>query len=132
MARSIDRVLWAEWRERLGRFDSCGLTVVEFCRSEKVSQAAFYVWRKKLGPDATADTNQRRMNSSLSPDRQWLSTFLPVVSSVPIAVRDAAFVVMTLPNGVRFELPTTDRGLMAQIVELATGFAAVASSGVVR
>jgi hypothetical protein len=32
----------------LAKFDSSGLTVVEFCRREQVSQASFYYWSKRL------------------------------------------------------------------------------------
>ncbi len=117
MARSIDVVLWDQWRQRLGRFDSSGLTVLEFCRSERVSQAAFYVWRKKLGANSGAVTNQRPLISLLSPERRWQSTFLPVVSSVPAGGHNAASVVMILPNGVRFELPAADQALVTQVVK---------------
>ena len=49
MGRSIDLTVWDRWRDRLGRFESSELTVAAFCRSEGVSQAGFYQWRKKLG-----------------------------------------------------------------------------------
>ena len=132
MARSIDHMLWAQWRERLGRCDSCGLTVVEFCRSEKVSQAAFYVWRKKLRLNSASDANPGARISSRKPDRPWPSTFLPVVSSVSFAARDSGLVAMTLPNGIRFELPAADHALVGHVFQLATEFSAVASQGVHR
>ncbi len=37
-----------EWSERLLRFSKSEQTVVQFCRSEGVSQPSFYAWRKKL------------------------------------------------------------------------------------
>ena len=37
-----------EWAERLGRFERSGLTVARWCESERVSEASFYYWRKKL------------------------------------------------------------------------------------
>lgn len=36
------------WQQRLRRFERSQMTVVEFCRSEGVSQPSFYQWRKKL------------------------------------------------------------------------------------
>jgi hypothetical protein len=42
------------WRERLARFTASGQQVAVFCRSEAVSEASFYRWRKQLkGPAAT-------------------------------------------------------------------------------
>ena len=130
MARSIDHVLWAQWRQRLDRFDSSGTTVVEFCRSEKVSQAAFYVWRKKLRLNSASVVNQPARVSSRQPDRQWPSTFLPVVPRASFAARDSGLVVMTLPNGICFELPATDHALVGHMFQLATEFSAAASQGV--
>ena len=132
MARSIDQELWTEWRQRLNRFDSCGLTVFEFCRAEMVSQAAFYVGRKKLRLNSASVVNQPARVSARKPDRQWSSTFLPVVSSVSFAARDSGLVAMTLPNGIRFELPAVDHALVGHIFQLATEFSAAASQGVSR
>ena len=36
------------WTQRLQRYRLSGQTVVEFCRDEEVSQAAFYYWKKRL------------------------------------------------------------------------------------
>ena len=52
MGRSIDPSVWDRWRDRLGRFETSDLTVAAFCKSEGVSQAGFYQWRKKLGRSA--------------------------------------------------------------------------------
>ena len=48
MARGIVREKWVEWRERVQRFSSAGVSVGRFCEREGVSVAAFYQWRKKL------------------------------------------------------------------------------------
>ena len=48
MARSFDGAKRDDWHRRLTKFDSSGLTVVEFCRREQVSQASFYYWSKRL------------------------------------------------------------------------------------
>jgi hypothetical protein len=49
MARSFDRVKFDDWRRRLARFSSSGLTVAEFCRRERVSLASYYYWSRRLG-----------------------------------------------------------------------------------
>jgi len=48
MARSFDGAKRDDWHRRLAKFDSSGLTVVEFCRREQVSQASFYYWSKRI------------------------------------------------------------------------------------
>jgi hypothetical protein len=36
------------WRERLARYAAIGQSVAAFCRSESISEASFYLWRKRL------------------------------------------------------------------------------------
>jgi transposase-like protein len=38
----------AFWRGVLGRYSKSGLTIRGFCQREKVTEAAFYVWRREL------------------------------------------------------------------------------------
>lgn len=52
MARSVDQVLWDQWRQRLERQRTSGLSIVEFCRSEQVSPHCFHAWKRKLSPTA--------------------------------------------------------------------------------
>jgi transposase-like protein len=58
MARSINPVLWEQWRKRLQPRESSDGTVAEFCRREGVSQAAFYQWRKKLRTGSASETGE--------------------------------------------------------------------------
>jgi transposase-like protein len=48
MAKGLNGAKRDEWRRRLAKFDSSGLTVVDFCRREQVSQASFYYWSKRV------------------------------------------------------------------------------------
>lgn len=50
MARSTDPKKLALWQRRFQRFVNSGLPVVRFCAVEGVSEASFYYWQKKLGP----------------------------------------------------------------------------------
>jgi len=50
MARSTDPKKLALWQGRFQRFVNSGLPVVRFCAVEGVSEASFYYWQKKLGP----------------------------------------------------------------------------------
>jgi len=137
MGRSMNVKLWREWRERVRRFASSGMTVLAYCRQEQVSQAAFYQWRKKLGREETAAgasshaTPAARAHASgvapevvgptvTEPEReQPRSAF---VSVVPASLTGCA--VLSLPNGVRVELPACDHELVARVVQ-----AAAAASG---
>jgi hypothetical protein len=111
MGRSIDPTVWDRWRDRLGRFESSDLTVAAFCRSEGVSQAGFYQWRKKLGCSVgrqRAVAGQRHRVAATQP------AFVRVVSTSV-----APAVVVTLVNGVRVEVPSTDHELVGHVVQVA-------------
>ena len=70
MGRTRDAKLWELWRGRLLRFESLNQTIAEFCRWEGVSQAAFYLWRKKLQDEAPGKKQNQR------------PLFVPVMSAV--------------------------------------------------
>jgi hypothetical protein len=38
----------SQWRDRMQRHAASGQSVAEFCRSESVSDASFYLWRARL------------------------------------------------------------------------------------
>ena len=48
MARKVNQALREEWRTRIEGQRQSGLTVAKFCHREGVSQATFYLWRRKL------------------------------------------------------------------------------------
>ena len=48
MPRTPSPELAREWRDRVCRFEQCGLTVAEFCQREGYSAASFYQWRRRL------------------------------------------------------------------------------------
>ena len=67
MARSVNQVLWDQWRQRLETQRTSGLSIVEFCRSENVSPHRFHAWKRRLFPTARvrgipdADMGTRRV-----------------------------------------------------------------------
>lgn len=95
----------AVWRERLARFRHSELTVVEFCRRERVSQPSFYQWRKRLeveGHGVDHDARARKSSGGA------LGPFVAVniASSVMAEVK--------FPNGVRIRVPAANiDGLMS-------------------
>jgi hypothetical protein len=91
------------WRERLARFAASEQQVAGFCRSEAVSEASFYRWRKQLnGPAATPLRAARFIDAG---------ALAPVAVPAPAA---AAEEVAAVPNlEVRLDL---GHGLVLHIV----------------
>jgi transposase len=100
MARSVDGAKRQAWQERLRRYERSGLTIAAFCRRERVSQAAFYYWRKRLGGAEAA---------SEMPDQGE-------PSFVPVRITGAAPVEVRLPNGACILLPAGDPAMLAAAI----------------
>jgi hypothetical protein len=84
MFRGVKSTKEDQWRSRLRRFQSSGMSVKRFCEAERVSAASFYQWRKRL------KTEERKQDPP---------TFLPV------RLTQAAAIEIHLPNGARVCLP---------------------------
>lgn len=52
----------AAWRELLARFDASELTVVDFCREQRLSASNFYRWRQGLSSRKQHSTRRRRVS----------------------------------------------------------------------
>jgi hypothetical protein len=86
-----------EWEHRLARFDSSGLTVLDFCRAENVASPSFYQWKRRFA--ASAET------ASAAPE------FLP------IRLAPSAPVEIVLPNGAMLRLsPGCDLAFVRSLV----------------
>jgi hypothetical protein len=82
-----------QWAARLQRFQENPSSVAAFCRSEGVSSASFYLWKRRLATEPCEPTT---------------STFVPFTiahSPTPTAV-EVAF-----PNGIVFRLPADEQAL---------------------
>ena len=78
-----------EWASRLERFEASKQTVAEFCRQEGVSDASFYLWRRKL----------RAMRETSAPN-----SFQAVrIVSAPVEAANAETVIQ-LTGGVQIQL----------------------------
>ena len=93
----------AVWRERLRRFARSGLTVVQFCEDEGVSEPSFYQWRKRLA-EPSADDARRKPRPAFQP--------LAVTPTRPAA----GGVSIELCGGTRIELPTDNLALVQAVV----------------
>ncbi len=117
MSRSADLEKRQEWSERLRRYAVSDVTVAEFCDEERVSVAAFYQWRRKLGlsTDATGAARRDLRGTALGRD-----VFVPLQIAP-----SAATVRMRLPNGVELWLPAGDAGTLTVAIEAAARLAGV-------
>ena len=95
MSRSSDPTRREVWHARMERYRRSNLTVVEFCRRERVSTPSFYQWRKKLGADDFAGGRQLRVAEP---------KFVPVVLTEALA---GAVPTLRLPGGASIELPAS-------------------------
>ena len=128
MARTKSAEVWALWRDRLQRFQSSDLTITAFCDWEGVSQAAFYVWRKKLQADSGLPTRKtvERVSSRLAS----APAFVQILPGVSRPHETGAKVLMTLADGTRVDFPANDRELIAHVVlSVATPHSAAALQG---
>ena len=129
MARTKSAEVWALWRDRLRRFESSDLTVVAFCDWEGVSQAAFYVWRKKLQADS-GQPSRRKTVERASSRLASAPAFVQILPGMSRPHDTVAKVVMTLADGTRVEFPASDRELIAHVVlSVATAHSTAALQG---
>ena len=94
------------WSERLKRFQRSDLTVARFCESEGVSQASFYLWRKKLA-------NPSESTGKLQVAR---GKFQAVEVSTPLVQPEQRATTIRLAEGVEIELGS-DLQIVDQVVE---------------
>ena len=128
MARMKSAEVWELWRDRLRRFQSSDLTVAAFCDWEGVSQAAFYVWRKKLPADS--GLRSRKTVERVSSRLTAAPAFVQILPSMSRTHDTVANVVMTLADGTHVEFPASDRELIAHVVlSVATAHSAAALQG---
>jgi hypothetical protein len=97
------------WRERLDRFSRSGLSIAEFCRRHQLSPPSFYLWRKRLAHNGSANhpvispSSGRRPNDRSQPSPSSFVELIPTRSSASPRTRSAepSLVEIELPNGTR-------------------------------
>lgn len=102
MARQDDRRKFAEWRQRLRRFEKSGLTVAQFCTHERVAVPTFWYWRRKCAGETPAPLAA------------------PAVFS-PVEVVGSGSVTLRFATGAVMELPDDRLDLVRVAVEAAAG-----------
>ncbi|MBI3462341.1 MAG: hypothetical protein HY000_04675 [Planctomycetes bacterium] len=103
MARTVDVVKRRLWAERLRRFEQSDLTVAAFCQVERVSDASFYQWRKKL-----QGTQERPVIGRQPVQQRSLGRARGTEVFVPLQIVQSAMIEIYLPNGARITLPAGD------------------------
>jgi hypothetical protein len=99
MGRSANGLLSAQWRERLSRWRDSGLSIVEFCRREEISQASFFAWRKRLG------VGRALARGGKPPGAEVASREARFLEAPPPAWPLSGGVQITLPGGAVVALP---------------------------
>jgi hypothetical protein len=102
------------WSRRFERFHRSGLTVAAFCQAERVSQAAFYQWQRKLRSEIADSPNDspspppvKFLPVSLVTDEPRRAPLLNDQAGRSAAEHRFAAMTIDLPGGIsiRFELP---------------------------
>jgi transposase len=92
-----------EWAQRLARFDSSGMTVLDFCRAEAIPAQSFYYWKRKLAAPADAPA-------------------FAVPEFLPVRLASAPTVEIVLSNGATLRLsPGCDLAFVRSLVDALAG-----------
>ena len=58
MARTVSKETVQLWRERVARQAASGVSIRQFCDQERIPQATFYAWRRRLQVGAATPARQ--------------------------------------------------------------------------
>jgi hypothetical protein len=111
MPRGSNPIKVQQWRQRLERFAQSGQTVTQFCQAERISEASFYQWKRKLAPQA----------STASPDSK---SARPAFQAVAITSPSRSATTVRLAHGVEIELGGDLRvvgAVVKQLLEASSG-----------
>ena len=109
-----------QWTERISRFRRGGQTVSAFCRSEGVSEASFYLWKRKLTP-AGERTGKRSASSgptSREPGSSRPASSHPAFQAVALTSLSPSATTVRLPRGIEIELGSDPRVIEAVVKQL--------------
>lgn len=102
-----------QWTKRLNRFEESQQTIADFCRTEGVSEAAFYQWRRRL--------DRTRRTKTLRVPRRSKAPARPSPSFQSVIVRDDSTPVrIRLPQGSVMELGNDPQIIQLVVRELLT------------
>ena len=102
MARQLNQAKTSEWHERLRRFEGCDVTVARFCARERVTEPAFWYWRRKCADIRTAPKSSPR-------------------AFAPVDIIGGRSVSLRFPAGAVLELPDDRPDLIRVTIEALSG-----------
>ena len=139
MARKANQVLWDQWRQRVKRQRESGLSIVEFCRRDKVSPHSFHAWKRKLrrpgaargAPRGPAGVQRSRSRRGTAAPRRGsrravagpaVPTGLPGFLELPVAaVRPSPFIEVALADGTLVRLPQQNLAALVAMLRVLRG-----------
>ena len=138
MTRKVNLQLRREWRQRIQRQRKSGLSVAEFCRTEGVSSASFYTWRRKLqreSPSKSKRAARRRPAatpaSSVEPGSKASSDASFV--QLPLApARTSPWIELVLPEGAVIRVPQQNLTALQTVLHALSGAPGSRSLGEAR
>ena len=95
MGRGSDSEKRRQWAERLERYARSGKTVAQFCADECVSQASFYLWKRRLTTSSAVGNPRSKQDEQIK-----TAAFRPVLVASPVA----SGVNVRMPDGIVIEL----------------------------
>jgi hypothetical protein len=106
--RTPDPQLHALWRDRVRRQAVSALTIAQFCAQERLSQASFSAWKRRLRLIDLADWR---------PALPAPPAFLPAtVRVVEHTAAEPPPIEADLPNGIRLRIRTSDGRLACRVI----------------
>ncbi len=139
MTRKVNQALWDQWRRRIERQRSSGLSIAEFCRREDLSQASFHAWKRKLrdsrsAPPSSQETatqrasHGRRSGVSRRPAARSSSpnpaapTGSPSFLQLPVpGTRSSPWIELTLVDGTVIRVPQQNLAALQTVLRVLRG-----------
>jgi transposase-like protein len=139
MTRKVNQALWDQWRRRIERQRSSGLSIAEFCRREDVSQASFHTWKRKLrnsrsAPPSSQETAtqqashgrragaSRRPAARSSPPSPAAPTRSPSFLQLPVSgTRSSPWIELTLVDGTVIRVPQQNLAALQTVLRVLRG-----------
>ena len=138
MTGKVNQALWDQWRRRIERQRSSGLSIAEFCRREGLSQASFHAWKRKLRTSSSPAPSQetatqrssqgRRARVSRRPAARSFSpshsapTGSPSFLQLPVpGTRSSPWIELTLVDGTVIRVPQQNLVALQTVLRVLRG-----------
>lgn len=103
MARRVDKSVWEERREWIGRQQTSGLSVARFCREHGLHEANFHAWRQRF-----AKTDDRVVTAQRTAGAQPLRAFVQLPLQPVAQTNGSAWIEVSVADGVVVRVPASN------------------------